>query len=217
MTWLSELKFTQQGQHAIPNRPLEGRAVAVLGGGPSLTRRIAEALQAGPVIAANNAFYLVRQPALVVALDRRWFEWHGNALAAFGHLAVTALRAGGSIPYRGKYYAMHREREAVWPPNAGTMAGKNSGHAAAALAFTLGATRVYLAGFDMGFPEGRHHWHDEHPVPSSEANYTTRFRPDLEKLARIADQRGLRLASVTPTMADIPCIPLHDALKDLAA
>lgn len=216
--WLSELAFTPDGHHSVPNQPLKNRAVTILGGGPSLSRSVVEAVAPYPHIATNNAIYLLKSPTLLVAIDRRWYEWHGAAVMEMGHTPVTALRgpSSGGLPYRGLYYSMQRDREACWPPNDRTLPGKNSGHSAIALAILLGATRVYLAGFDMGFVNGRAHWHQEHNVPSSEANYVSRFRPDLEKMAAMGQEKGIVIAAITPSQAQIPHVSLEDAVKDLA-
>lgn len=214
--WLSELTFKPDGHQSVPNQPLKNRAVTIIGGGPSLSRSVVNAVAPYPHIATNNAIYLLNAPTLLVAIDRRWYEWHGSAVMSMGHVPVTALRPGVNLPYRGPYYSMEKDREAVWPPNDRTLAGKNSGHAAITLAILLGATRIYLAGFDMGFVDGQSHWHPEHNVPSSEANYSSRFRPDLEKVAVMGQQRGVVIAAITPSQADIPHVPLEEAVKDLA-
>lgn len=215
MSWLRDLKFTDNGQHSIPNKPLKGRSVTIVGGGPSVTQDIVDAVHCGPIICANNSFMLVRKPVLVVALDRRWYLWHGQALQAAGHTAVTALRTGTNIQYRGAFYSMKKDREATYPTDSATLTGKNSGHAAIALAINLGARQIFLVGFDMGFIHGRTHYHEGHPVPSSEANYKTRFRPALEKLCVMSQAKGIHIASITPTLADIPVIELDNALKEL--
>lgn len=215
--WVPELEWQDLPDgYTSPNRPLAGRAVAVLGGGPSLTPSLVDLVTDHPTICTNNAFYLMREPTLVVALDRRWYEWHGKALSGAGHTAVTARHSGATPRYSGELKSFKKDRNEVWPINRYTLPGKNSGHAAIALAFTLGARAVYLIGFDMTFKGERTHWHQGHLVPSSQGNYEQRFRPDLEAMAVEAKKRGLILASLTETAADIPVAPLQYALEDLA-
>lgn len=215
--WLSELEFTDAGEGFVSvNQPLKGRAVAIVGGGPSLDPAMVPRLAGVPVLYANNAFMLAPEPSLVLALDRRWFDWHGAALAPTGHLAVTAVRGGQHIPYRGEARFMRKCRDDYWPPGPDYLAGKNSGHAAISLAISMGATRIYLFGFDMAFAGERTHWHETHRVPPSEQNYTRRFRPDLEALVRDAPGRGIRVATVTPSQAKIPAATLAEALENLA-
>jgi hypothetical protein len=214
--WLSELAFIPRGGTFAVNRPLDGRAVAILGNGPSLTPLVARTLEAYPHILTNNSYLLTRTRTVLVALDRRWFEWHGQPVAGIGHKVVTALAPGQTVNFHGDLYPFEKNREDPLNLAPGVLSGKNSGHSAIMLALQMGATRIYLAGFDMGFVDGRAHWHPEHPVPSSEANYTTRFRPDLELLAKSMSSRGIVIAAVTPSMAQIPHVPLEEAVKDLA-
>lgn len=213
--WLSELKFTKAGIYDVPNQPLRGRSVTILGGGPSLTSAVAWAVQIGPVIATNNAYMLTRGPALVVAMDKRWLQWHRQSLQAAGHVVVTALREGATAAYAGALWAMRKESDQIWPTTKDALSGHNSGHAAVALAYHLGAKQVFLAGFDMGFVDGKSHWHSGHQIPASEGNYVNRFRPALEKLAREGKARGFPIRAVTFTMAEIPSLPLNEALKEL--
>lgn len=213
--WLSELEFTKVGHSHTVNQPLAGRAVAIFGNGPSMTPAVASALEPYPHILTNNAFMLVHSPTLLVVLDRRWFEWHGAAVRAIGHTVITATVPGQPPAHRGRLINFAKSREDPLNMEPDILAGSNSGHAAILLALKMGATRVYLAGFDMGFVGGRAHWHTEHLVPASQANYEIRFRPELEKLSEFMASKSLLLASVTHTQAKIPTIALDDALKDL--
>lgn len=206
-----ELEFTDKG----PPRVLEGRAVTILGGGPSLTREVSDAVQIGPTIAANNSFMLLHRPGLVVALDKRWFEWHGQPLKAAGHFAVTAQRNRDVLRYSGPHAILKKDRSGEWPDDPLTLPGLNSGHAAISLAILMGATRIWLAGFDMGFEGERTHWHAGHAIPSSQGNYERRFRPHLENLATEGKKRGVLIAAITKTQAEITRLELSYALKEL--
>ena len=206
-----ELKFTNR---ATP-RLLEDRSVTILGGGPSLTSGVAKAVQIGPTIAVNNSFALLEAPGLVVALDRRWYHWHGQSLKIAGHFAVTAQPPNAILNYSGPFASLIKNRNGVWPDDPKTLPGQNSGQAAICLAILMGARQVFLVGFDMGFQGEKTHWHGGHVIPSSQPNYEQRFRPALEKLVIEAKERGVMIASLTDTQADLPRMDLSDALKEL--
>lgn len=214
--WLRELKFTDCGGHECPNSPLKGRAVSIWGGGPGMTPAIAAALDPYPHILTNNAYLLSRTPALLLSLDRRWFHWHGAALRHLGHVIVASPSPGHGIEYTGEWHCMVREREEPYHEDRWVLSGANSGHSAVGLAMTLGATRIYLAGFDMAFPGGRSHWHKDHPIPPQESSYTGKWRKDLETLVAYAKTVGVVIAAVTPTAAAIPTTHIAHALTDLA-
>lgn len=200
----------------VASKPLEGLAVAVVGGGPSLGPDHITALRRARVIAVNNSFMLFPHPVVVVSLDRRWFGWHGNNLAAAGHLCVAGLVPPFHLSTPpGLYHLSKAEPEDDYTPDPAKLAGKNSGHAAINLAVHLGATRIYLAGFDMNFPDGTSHWHPGHAIPSDEQNYITRFRPRLENMVAALTRLGVSVSAITATSANIPRTPFDTAMGDI--
>lgn len=203
---------TLSGWARVCNRPLEGFPVAVWGGGPGLTREVVLDLYPYPAIMVNNAGF-IGPPGVVVACDKRWWQWHGAATRprhlCFG-TAVTLTDAAQGV------HVMKKDRDGLLSVSPDTLAGKNSGHAAINLAVHLGARRIYLAGFDMTFRGGRSHWHEGHAIPSSQANYEERFRPELVQLVERAAALGVDISAVTPSSAQIPHTPLETAVKDLA-
>jgi len=215
--WFDKIEWEPRGAfHTTRSEPLRGLPVVILGGGPGLLPGHTQALHAAPrAILTNNAYTLWPRPAPVLALDRRWWEWHGTNVAELGHLPITALRPGQTIPKPRTHYAFEKGIAEALTTDRNFLTGKNTGHAAIQLAVHLGSPTIYLAGFDMGFPGGRTHWHEGHLVPSSESNYTRRFKPQLEELVRALHDRGISVSAITPTAADIPSTPFDMALKDL--
>ena len=220
---LSERTFTRAEdagrgciRHSVADTPLEDRSIVILGGGPSLSREVGMELAKYRSIAVNNSYIFYTHPALVVALDRRWWTWHGNAVLGAGHLGVTSLRKHQSEPQGFRGLSFQKERDLAYDAHLGTLCGQNSGHAAAHLAMHLGAKRIYLAGFDMGFSGNQTHWHGGHNVPSSLQNYQKRFLPALNELVRVARSMGVEFLSVTPTSATIPVCSVDAAVKDLS-
>lgn len=216
--WPPDLSAFEEsgGWSRVALRVLQGRAVSILGGGPSLSRGLADALRrVGPVITVNNA-YMLAPEAPLVALDRRWWGWHGKSVAALRTPAIAALRSPNLHTLPDYARVLRRDTSQVYNSDPRVLCGQNSGHAAIHLAMHLGATRIYLAGFDMGYEAGPSHWHEGHPVPATEANYRVRFKPDLELLALTAQSLGVRIFTVTPSRAALPTANLTAALKDLS-
>jgi len=200
----------------VCSQPLKDQPVVIVGGGPSLSVEVVKAIAPYNLILTNNAFMVFCDPQVVVAMDRRWWEWHGNNVQAMGHKSICALRPGQHLATKADVAILEKAVDQNHSDDPGIISGKNSGHAAIQMAVHLGANRIYLAGFDMEFTGGRTHWHDGHRIPSSEANYKTRFKPMLEDLTKILDKRNILVAAITHTAADIPKLPLELALKDLA-
>lgn len=213
--WLSELEFTKDAaDYESVNAPLTNRSVLIVGGGPSLDPETVKPFTEYPAILTNNSYQIFSAPTILVALDKRYLDWHKQAILADKHIIVTSCR-DRQYPnlHRETYHRFRKDREATYPPDPGTLTGTNSGHAACALACLLGATRIFVAGFDMGFRNGKTHWHGGHRVPSSEQNYVSRFRPRFEKLVKICESKGVEIKSITETYAKVPRISPEDALK----
>lgn len=222
----NEIILKRVGQYSkVVNRPLSGKPIVIIGGGPGFQPSMMRHLAPFDCILTNNAFTLAYHPSVVVAFDARYYLWHGREILSRGHLPICALREGQPAPMNGKVHVMRKETandRSTQPPEHGvyterrdTLPGRNSGHGAVHLALHLGAARVYLAGFDMSFRDGRSHWHEGHRIPASQSNYENRFRPDLEALVGFAKAAGVDIAAITPTEAAIPAVPFEDALDDL--
>jgi len=216
--WTEQIGGTHDKRHRLVSRPLSGKSVSILGGGPGMTMAHAAKLMNFPTICVNNSYMLMDRPTVVVALDRRWWAWHGGSVYARGDTAVTSLRPNQVPPQGFSGASMSKERTGVYDTDPTVLCGQNSGHAAIHLAMHLGASTIYLVGFDMGFPDGKTHWHGGHQVPSSESNYVRRFRPALEKLCQHADEhKTASIEAITSTSADIKTTDFKVAIERLTA
>jgi hypothetical protein len=70
----------------------KGKAVAIVGAGPSLTQAQAHCLEVGcvPTIAVNNAFLWAPFAAVAYAADAKWHAWTASG--------YTATASGGIVP-----------------------------------------------------------------------------------------------------------------------
>lgn len=215
--WLSGLVWMKDanGFDVPTGKPLDGQAVVIWGGGPSFTGPVCALLRPYPAILCNNSYMRMPRSGIVVSLDSRWWGWHGNSIEARGDIPVTAMHAERPSPMVKGLMRMQRERKMVYSDERQVLAGTNTGHAAIHLAMHLGANTIYLAGFDMDFPSGKSHWHDDHLVPSSISNYEVRFKPALVELVGKAWDQGVVIAAITRTSAAIPSVSLETALEIL--
>lgn len=216
-SWATELTFNPSGtHHTLAYRPFIGKPLVVLGGGPGLTPQLAARLTPFPCIAVNNSFMLMDYPALVVALDRRWWGWHGASVRARRCVGITTLRENAAPPGGFHGYAFKKCRSPALVRDPDTLCGVNSGQAALHMALHLGASRVFLAGFDLTFRGSRSHWHDGHAVPASLRNYETRFRPAIEEATALAKSLfGASVEAISPSAANIPHTDPEEAVEAL--
>ena len=167
-----------------------GRRCFVIGGGPSLNSVDLGLLRDELTIGCNVAWSLDPAPTATLVFDRRVMddfeddtEWHVY---------------GGAKYYMDSHvndakYATYTGAQALRPMSGwsrhihdGVIRKSNCGISAINLADILGASPIYLLGFDMK-PEGRltTNWHDDYPEDwksSAEHSYAL-FLRDFEKVA----------------------------------
>ena len=83
------------------------------------------------------------------------------------------------------------------------------------LAVHLGARRIILVGYDMWFPDGKDHWHDDHEVPSKEVLYKKTFARQYPIVKKELDRRKIRVfnASLISRIDCWPKLSLNEALE----
>jgi hypothetical protein len=94
--------------------------------------------------------------------------------------------------------------------------GNNSGYQAVGLAYTWGASRVILLGYDMQYTGGRRHWFGDHPRGLNNATGLACWQRSFPKLAADAEKVGLEIVNASRETA-LTCFPrmrLEDALHN---
>lgn len=190
-----------------PHREWEGTDVFVIGGGPSLRGFDWSLLHGRHTIGCNDAFRLGSDVCRVVFFsDAGFYERAKDDLARFPGLVVS-----------------HCPRLVVKPPPFVKLLprmpsglfehcigfGKNSGCGAVNLALLMGASRVFLLGFDCKVsPEGTTHWHDHNrtakPNPQLYPRFLDGWRDVSRDLPRVFP--GRQVINLGPDSA-IPFFP----------
>lgn len=73
--------------------------------------------------------------------------------------------------------------------------GENSGHQAINLAYLLGASHIYLLGYDMG-ATGKTHWFGSHPKELHQGEYSS-YVSNFNQIARDLKAEGVRVVNFT--------------------
>jgi len=143
-----------------------GQTFFCLASGPSMTTADALAVQGkGRVITVNNTWQLAPWADIHYSSDHDWWDhnlpemrgrcegefWTGYPFPDWKrpkdvHMCPYEKRARGIITTPGHI---------AW--------GGNSGYCAIGLAVQFGAARIVLLGYDQQDPEGKGHWHGQHP------------------------------------------------------
>jgi len=131
----------------------------IIGGGSSLQGFDFSQLQGKNVIGCNDAFRLGPDIVQICLFgDSSWWEHNKQDLRYFLGRVVTCAPTCLSLNLDW-LLQMKRIRDGL---HEGDTLGWNysTGAAAINLAVTLGATRIFLLGFDLGMQNGKFHWHN---------------------------------------------------------
>lgn len=227
----------------LPDLAWQGKPCFIVGGGPSLEGFDWELLRGRRTIGINRAFERF-DPTIVFSMDLRYLMWilgerYGpEALEKFQQTPgykVWLTTYVSSLPADIFIVPVYKNYELGRAAFTGHMAeglghGNLSGYGALNLAACLGASPIYLLGFDMnhrpiqdealrpkhipaGFevplgPNKVTHWHGGHPMPQEEHNIANSIA-DFNRAARILGQRKIKVVNLNPDSA-LECFEKKD-------
>lgn len=186
-----------------------GETVVCVASGPSLTvEDLAYVRGKARVIVVNTSLLLAPWADAFHASDARVREWHAVELLRFhglkfsmefleSDMSFTVLKNGGMSGLSTDPGALRT--------------GRNSGYQAVNLAVLLGAARILLLGYDMGVsPEGRKHWHPDHPNDHDRPDIVNKryesFRRQFETIIEPLDAIGVAIFNCSRHSA-LTCFP----------
>jgi len=193
-----------------------GQRCFVVGGGPSL-RGFDWDLLKGELVIGTNRVYEYFDPSILFGIDKRFFlniiqgKYGESAREKFYASKAMKFRVntGGDDELKDMGFATVKnagKSGATKSLNDGLKTGGNSGYCAINLAMCLGATEIYLLGFDMrGDADGNQaHFHDGHPNKQTENVYAGFLKhfPGIEKEAQ---ERGVNIFNVHDGSSAIEC------------
>ncbi len=181
----------------IPKGAWKGHRCFIIGGGQTVLTHNLDRLAGELTIGVNRA-YDVYYPSILCALDPQFYEWaETGAFGIFSEMryrsypgtkAWAQVRPDTSINASGIYTVENIARHC-----------NNSGQAAINLAIELGASPIYLIGFDMkGTPTN---FHEGYPTGASSDVYEG-FRESIERFVpEKAEDHGVEIINLSPDSA----------------
>lgn len=151
----------------VPNLWL-GETIVCLGTGPSLTLEdVGFVRDRARVIAVNDAYRWAPWADVLYACDEKWWKWQfrerPKMIAGFTGLKF-ALQGHPSRWVPGVQVLKNTGEQGLEHEATGLRNGRNSGYQAINLAVHLGAAKIVLLGYDMGYGEkGATHFFGAHP------------------------------------------------------
>lgn len=181
-----------------------GRTVVCIASGPSLTPEDCEAVRVSghPAIVTNTTFLLCPWADVLFGFDSKWWRAHPDALNFEGR-KISASRIAGNLGVETVFCS-------PW-----FRAFGNSGACAISLALAGGAAKVILLGFDCSFaPDGKKHWHPDHPDGMSNCASIAAWPKRFAQVAKDAEKAGVPVLNASRRTA-LTCferVELADAL-----
>lgn len=181
----------------IPKNAWKGHRCFIIGGGPTVLTHNLDRLAGELTIGVNRA-YDVYYPSILCALDPQFFEWAEDG--TFGIFSEMRYRS-----YPGtKAWAQVRNGTSIKASSIYTIENiarycNNSGQAAINLAIELGASPIYLIGFDLkGNPTN---FHDGYPTEAFSGAYDI-FKESIERyVPDKAKEHGCEVINLSPDSA----------------
>jgi len=181
----------------IPRGAWKGHRCFIIGGGPTVLTHNLDRLAGELTIGVNRA-YDVYYPSILCALDPQFYEWAETG--AFGIFSEMRYRS-----YPGtKAWAQVRPDTSVNASGIYTVENiarhcNNSGQAAINLAIELGASPIYLIGFDMkGNPTN---FHDGYPTGASPDVYEGYVKSIESSVPERAKEYGVEIINLSTDSA----------------
>lgn len=196
----------------IPKPEWKGQSAFLIGGGSSLRKFDFNLLKGKNTIGSNDAFHLGSEIVRYCIFgDPSFWEKNRIALADFKGSVVTcaAILHHKPTPW---LLQMRRIRDGI---HEGHFLGWNysTGASAVNLAASLGAHRIYLLGFDMGYlPNGNKgklasHWHDKNTSAPTEKAYLRFLRGFANVASGLQRYPHIQVFNVTNGTSKLECFP----------
>lgn len=156
-------EIMSQGKNPDPAKlenSLVGRRVFIIGGGPSLKGFDLSKLDDEYTIAINHSFDYYPKAKMVLFVDTAYADFAKDQLKNYEGVILASFRCQDRLPKKQNIF--------IFPQNnskpgknigEGLYTGKLSALCAINAALVMGASEIYLLGFDMNYRGKDHHWY----------------------------------------------------------
>lgn len=191
----------------------QGRTVACIASGPSLTPEDCEAVRAAglPTIVTNTTFRLCPWADVLMGFDSAWWREYGRGKPSDGGPSVEDVFTGDRLTCSmiGNTLGIPTLYQQNWVRGYG-----NSGTAAISLAVVCGAVKVVLLGYDCQKTGGLTHWHGAHPKPLGNAKSMPAWPRKFAQVAAFAASKKVPVINCSRETA-LKCFPRSELLEEL--
>ena len=200
----------------IPNllKESEDKTLYIIGGGPSLKGFNWELLRGKNILSVNRAFQVVPWAIATFWTDSRFFKWFEKDIKRFKGVKIAC-----------RYSQLYDKNIILVRSTGGSgideypyhiRAGNNSGYAALNVGFHLGATKIYLLGYDMKSEREATHWHDGYVTSHNDSIYERAMMKDFINIEKSYKKAKINLynANSDSMMTHITKCTIEQAIND---
>lgn len=160
-----------------------GEPCYLVGGGPSLKNFDWKRLAGKKVVAINCAYQVLPEAPVVFSRDKRWMDTFSRQDDYRQHRGLKVYQRLEPGSYGMVHMHVGESREWGFHFHEGLVWARNTGLAALHLADILGATPIYLLGFDMKGENGQSkNWHNQYR--STWTHGDERYKVYIEEFVR---------------------------------
>lgn len=194
--------------------------MACLATGPSLTQEDVTFLRGrvDGVVAINDAHRLAPWADVLYSSDRRWWNHYKGVPEFTGMKYGVGSGTGKQNPYAkcpDVVVLKNTGYDGIETNPTALRTGRNSGFAAVNLAVHLGAKRILLLGYNLGYRNGRAHFFGNHPAGLTQTTgLYPGFRRSFDRVAPVLAGMGIEVVNCTPqsSLSAFPLKTLREAL-----
>lgn len=187
----------------VPLWQWSGEPCVILGGGPSLPKKLVPKLKGRVRVIAINDAGLVLAPwaDILYFSDAQWFEWNVGEIHKFkGQHIISRSEVGDARVKR-----IGRSLRMPLSSQPDILAGVCGGANAINIAHLYAASPIVLLGFDMR----PGNWHTRHQKPPRPNCHAADFIPSLNRMAPLLAEAGRQVINATPGSA-LACFPIME-------
>lgn len=177
-----------------------GETVVCLASGPSLTTKDVEYVKGkARVITINTTYQIAPWADIHYATDPSWWREHKEAMnricqGEYWTACPNSAREQGDDVFHIPHI---KTKEGLCKQPENIVHGGNGGFAAMQIAQKAGASRIVMLGYDQSWPDGKTHWHGDHPEPLRNSHNWPLWRKHFEKAAKDFDLLGIEVVNAS--------------------
>ena len=168
--------------------PFFGKNIYLVGGGNSFDPILASRLPRDRVVCINSSYIFFKSFLALFWMDHSWYQKKSHKIKNLPDTLFYNISPHNHFNVRTniKWVKLYSQDYKKYPENVSGegVIGNNTGAAVIDYLDKMGASKIYLLGFDCKRISGKSHCHSEYNFKVNETNYNSVFLPCFEELSK---------------------------------